>query len=84
MQIFLEQKRGVSALSAVLYGSNEAMVWDKGVATFSGMLARGAVIERLPLPPVSLMAAMLREREPALQVNQCSVSAHPIACPEHR
>ncbi|KAK9830151.1 hypothetical protein WJX72_010018 [[Myrmecia] bisecta] len=66
-KIFLEENHIVSALSAVLYGSNEAMVWDKGAATFSGLLARGAVIERLPLPPVSLMAAMLREREPALQ-----------------
>ena len=85
LQILLEDTTDLVALSAVLFGSNEAKIWDRGVAAFSGMQARGARMCQLALPPLSLIVSMLRVREPSLEVVawHSFISMLVVCCTQH-
>ncbi|KAI5081869.1 hypothetical protein GOP47_0001612 [Adiantum capillus-veneris] len=62
--VLLDAKQEIEPLSAVLFGSDEVSIWNKG---FWFERAGVAICERLPAPPLSVMYQMLRFKEPGLQ-----------------
>lgn len=62
--LLLESKQEIEPLSAVLFGSDEVSIWNKGF--WFARPESGAVMERLPAPPLSVIHEMLLFKEPDL------------------